>query len=160
MVTSGIVAFFTAQPAMLEQVPQLGHIPKVFKAMSSRNDSIPKTALQIVQQLTNSEVCMRSCLSTCLCSCMFISEVCMTVCLFTCVSSFVSNIFLSVYLSVFLCLQYFDWVTESHLSCKKHCHVKCGSSLFMSGLNCRKNEPHKQNGMYCMQYCFCDVVCI
>jgi len=56
MVTSGIVAFFTAQPAMLDQVPQLGHIPKLFKAMSSRNDSIPKTALQIVQQLSNSEV--------------------------------------------------------------------------------------------------------
>jgi len=56
MVTSGIVAFFTAQPAMLEQVPQLGHVPKLFKAMSSRNDSIPKTALQIVQQLSNSEV--------------------------------------------------------------------------------------------------------
>ena len=59
MVTSGIVAFFTAQPAMLDQVPQLGHIPKLFKAMSSRNDSIPKTALQIVQQLSNSEVCAR-----------------------------------------------------------------------------------------------------
>jgi len=57
MVTSGIVAFFVAQPAMLDQVPQLGHIPKLFKAMSSRNDSIPKTALQIVHQLSNSEVC-------------------------------------------------------------------------------------------------------
>jgi len=56
MVTSGIVAFFTAQPAMLDQVPQLGHIPKLFKAMSSRNDAIPKTALQIVQQIANSEV--------------------------------------------------------------------------------------------------------
>jgi len=57
MVTSGIVAFFSVQPAMLDQMPQLGHIPKLFKAMSSRNDSIPKTALQIVQQLSNSEVC-------------------------------------------------------------------------------------------------------
>ena len=56
MVTSGIVAFFTAQPAMLDQVPQFGHIPKLFKAMSSRNDAIPKTALQIVQQLSSSEV--------------------------------------------------------------------------------------------------------
>ena len=61
MVTSGIVAFFTAQPAMLDQVPQLGHIPKLFKAMSSRNDSIPKTALQIVQQLSNSEVNLSAC---------------------------------------------------------------------------------------------------
>ena len=58
MVTAGIVAFFIAQPAMLDQVPQLGHIPKVFKAMSARNDSIPKVALQIVQQLSNSPVCV------------------------------------------------------------------------------------------------------
>jgi len=70
MVTSGIVAFFTAQSAMLDQVPQLGHIPKLFKAMSSRNDSIPKTALQIVQQLSNSEVCSPSSLSVCLSVCL------------------------------------------------------------------------------------------
>jgi DnaJ family protein C protein 13 len=58
-VTAGIVAFFAAQPAMLDQVPQLGHIPKIFKAMSSRTDCIPKSSLQIVQQLAASEVCLR-----------------------------------------------------------------------------------------------------
>jgi hypothetical protein len=55
-VTAGIVAFFAAQPSMLDQVPQLGHIPKIFKAMSSRTDCIPKSSLQIVQQLAGSEV--------------------------------------------------------------------------------------------------------
>lgn len=45
-----------AQPAMLDQVPQLGHVPKLFKAMTSRNDAIPKSALQIVHQLAGSEV--------------------------------------------------------------------------------------------------------
>ena len=58
-ISAGIVAFFSAQPSMLDQVPQLGHIPKIFKAMSSRNDCIPKSALQIVQQLAASEVSIR-----------------------------------------------------------------------------------------------------
>lgn len=55
-VTQGIVAFFSVQSSMLDQVPQLGHIPKIFKSMTSRNDLIPKSALQIVQQLAASEV--------------------------------------------------------------------------------------------------------
>ena len=55
-ITCAITSFFAAQSAMLDQVPQLGHLPKVFKAMTSRNDAVPKTALQIVQQLANSEV--------------------------------------------------------------------------------------------------------
>jgi DnaJ family protein C protein 13 len=59
-VTSGVVAFFTAQPSMLDQVPQLGHIPKIFKVMTSRNDCIPKSSLLIVQQLSASEVCIRA----------------------------------------------------------------------------------------------------
>ena len=75
MVTSGIVAFFMAQPAMLDQVPQLGHIPKLFKAMSSRNDSIPKTALQIVQQLSNSEVGLSASLSLCLSVSLFLCKI-------------------------------------------------------------------------------------
>jgi len=88
MVTSGIVAFFSAQPAMLDQVPQLGHIPKVFKAMSSRNDSIPKTALQIVQQLSNSEVCMSSCLSTSVFDCLALSlTVSVSLCSLWCITS-------------------------------------------------------------------------
>ncbi|KAI0215551.1 DnaJ-like subfamily C member 13 [Lamellibrachia satsuma] len=59
-IASAITSFFAAQPAMLDQVPQLGHLPKVFKAMTSRNDAIPKTSLQIVHQLANSEVCIRA----------------------------------------------------------------------------------------------------
>ena len=55
-ITAAITSFFAAQQGMLDQVPQLGHLPKVFKAMTSRNDAVPKTALQIVHQLANSEV--------------------------------------------------------------------------------------------------------
>ena len=55
-VTSAIVAFFAAQPSMLDSMPQLGHIPKIFRAMANRNDAIPKTAILIVHQFANSEV--------------------------------------------------------------------------------------------------------
>jgi DnaJ family protein C protein 13 len=59
-VGNGAVAFFSVQPAMLDQIPQLGHIPKLFRAMTSRNDAIPKSALRIVQQLANSDICIRA----------------------------------------------------------------------------------------------------
>ncbi len=55
-ITTAIVAFFGAQQMYLDQVPQLGHIPKLFRAMKHRNDAIPATAIQIVHQLSESEV--------------------------------------------------------------------------------------------------------
>ena len=56
LVTTAIVCFFAAQPSMLDQVPQLGHIPKLFAALQSRNDAIPQSAVRIVHQMVNSEV--------------------------------------------------------------------------------------------------------
>lgn len=59
-VTTALVSFLVAQPALLDQVPQLGHLPKIFQAMSARNDSFPKHALHIVHQLANSDVCVKA----------------------------------------------------------------------------------------------------
>ena len=55
-ITSAIVAFFVAQPSMLDQIPNLGHIPKVFNAMTSRNDAIPKAALLVAHELAANDV--------------------------------------------------------------------------------------------------------
>ena len=55
-ITSAIVAFFVAQPSMLDQIPNLGHIPKVFNAMTSRNDAIPKVALLVAHELAANDV--------------------------------------------------------------------------------------------------------
>ena len=55
-ITSAIVAFFEAQPAMLDQIPNLGHVPKVFNAMTSRNDAIPKAALLVAHELAANDV--------------------------------------------------------------------------------------------------------
>ncbi len=60
VITTAIVAFFQAQPAMLDQIPQLGHIPKMFKAMTAKNDTIPKSSLQIIHELASSDVSIPS----------------------------------------------------------------------------------------------------
>ena len=57
--TTALVFLFKSQPVMLDSVPQLGHIPRVLKAMTARNDAFPKHALQIVHQLSNSDVSTR-----------------------------------------------------------------------------------------------------
>lgn len=59
-VTTAIVYLFTSQSAMLDQLPQLGYIPKVFQAMSHRNNAVPKSAIQVAHQLSHNELCIRS----------------------------------------------------------------------------------------------------
>jgi DnaJ family protein C protein 13 len=55
-VTTGVVCLFSSQPALLDQVPSLGYIPKIFQSMKNKNDAIPKAAIQVVHQLANNEV--------------------------------------------------------------------------------------------------------
>ncbi|CAG2238315.1 DNAJC13 [Mytilus edulis] len=55
-VTTAIVYLFTSQPVMLDQLPQLGYIPKVFTAMSHRNNAVPRSAIQVAHQLAHNEV--------------------------------------------------------------------------------------------------------
>ncbi|CAG2229949.1 DNAJC13 [Mytilus edulis] len=59
-VTTAIVYLFTSQPVMLDQLPQLGYIPKVFTAMSHRNNAVPRSAIQVAHQLAHNEICIRS----------------------------------------------------------------------------------------------------
>lgn len=51
-----LVFLFKSQSVLLDSVPQLGHIPRILKAMSARNNAFPKYALQITHQLSTSEV--------------------------------------------------------------------------------------------------------
>ncbi|KAL3854398.1 hypothetical protein ACJMK2_013668 [Sinanodonta woodiana] len=59
-VTTAIVCLLSSQSTLLDQVPQLGYIPKVFQAMNNKNTAIPKSAIQVVHQLAANEVCIRS----------------------------------------------------------------------------------------------------
>ncbi|KAK3083199.1 hypothetical protein FSP39_016526 [Pinctada imbricata] len=59
-VTTGVVCLFSSQSAMLDQVPSLGYIPKVFHAMSHKNNAVTKSAIQVAHQLASNEICIRS----------------------------------------------------------------------------------------------------
>ncbi|XP_072047448.1 dnaJ homolog subfamily C member 13-like isoform X2 [Amphiura filiformis] len=59
-VTSAVVALFNAQPALAEQVPQLGHLPTIMKSMRAKNDAIPRASILVVGSLVQSEGCIRS----------------------------------------------------------------------------------------------------
>ena len=55
-VATAIVCLFAAQPSMADQVPPLGHIPKIFERMNADNDAIPKSCVEVVNGLAVSEV--------------------------------------------------------------------------------------------------------
>ncbi|GAB1606314.1 dnaJ homolog subfamily C member 13-like isoform X2 [Argonauta hians] len=59
-VTMALVCLFQSQVPLLDQVPGLGYIPHIFQVMHSKNPAIPKSAIQVLNQLTNSELCIRS----------------------------------------------------------------------------------------------------
>ncbi|KAK7507621.1 hypothetical protein BaRGS_00001556 [Batillaria attramentaria] len=60
-VTTALVCLCSTQPTMLDHLPQLGYINKVFNAMSNTtNNAIPKSAIQVAHQMANSELCVRS----------------------------------------------------------------------------------------------------
>lgn len=50
------VCLFSAQPQLANQVPPLGHLPKVLQAMNHRNNAIPKSAIRVVHALSDNEV--------------------------------------------------------------------------------------------------------
>ncbi|ELU18389.1 hypothetical protein CAPTEDRAFT_227625 [Capitella teleta] len=64
--TSALCAFLDAQQSMLEVLPQLGHIPRVFKAMTSRNDAVPSSAIQIMHAASVNQGCVNS-MASCEC---------------------------------------------------------------------------------------------
>lgn len=54
--TMATVCLFSAQPQLADQVPPLGHLPKVLQAMNHRNNAIPKSAIRVVHALSDNEV--------------------------------------------------------------------------------------------------------
>lgn len=58
--TQATLCLFTAQPQLADQVPGLGHIPHIIKSMSSSNDGVIKSAVQVIHILSGNEICVRS----------------------------------------------------------------------------------------------------
>ncbi|KAL5489677.1 hypothetical protein EMCRGX_G018795 [Ephydatia muelleri] len=59
-VTNAACCLFVAQPSLADQVPPLGHIPRIFERMRAGNESIPRACVLVVQVLAESDVCVRS----------------------------------------------------------------------------------------------------
>uniref|UniRef100_A0A8D2LW72 DnaJ heat shock protein family (Hsp40) member C13 n=1 Tax=Varanus komodoensis TaxID=61221 RepID=A0A8D2LW72_VARKO len=59
-VTTATVCLFSAQPQLADQVPPLGHLPKILQAMNHRNNAIPKSAIRVIHILSDNELCVRS----------------------------------------------------------------------------------------------------
>ncbi|XP_058409068.1 dnaJ homolog subfamily C member 13 isoform X1 [Diceros bicornis minor] len=58
--TTATVCLFNAQPQLADQVPPLGHLPKVIQAMNHRNNAIPKSAIRVIHALSENELCVRA----------------------------------------------------------------------------------------------------
>ncbi|XP_029442930.1 LOW QUALITY PROTEIN: dnaJ homolog subfamily C member 13 [Rhinatrema bivittatum] len=55
-VTTAIVCLLSAQPQLADQVPPLGHLPKIIQAMNHKNNAIPKCAIRAIHTLSDNEV--------------------------------------------------------------------------------------------------------
>lgn len=58
LATQALVCLLQAQPTLADQVPSLGHIPRLCRQMAIQNSqpSVYKTAILILHQLATSEV--------------------------------------------------------------------------------------------------------
>ncbi|XP_032807043.2 dnaJ homolog subfamily C member 13 isoform X1 [Petromyzon marinus] len=59
-VTTAAVALLSTQPQLAEQLPPLGHLPKLLLALNHRNNAIAKSAIRIVHVISDSELCVRA----------------------------------------------------------------------------------------------------
>jgi DnaJ family protein C protein 13 len=58
--TTALCSLLQAQPALLDLVPSMGHIPRLFRQMGSnvRQTIVPKSAILILNSLSNSSICV------------------------------------------------------------------------------------------------------
>ncbi|KAH0627267.1 hypothetical protein JD844_002784 [Phrynosoma platyrhinos] len=47
-------------PQLADQVPPLGHLPKILQGMNHKNNAIPKSAMRVIHILSDNELCVRS----------------------------------------------------------------------------------------------------
>ena len=65
-VTTACVCLFTHQTTLADQVPPLGHIPRILGRMKATNDIIPRSCALVIHVLADSDVsCVCVCVSLC-----------------------------------------------------------------------------------------------
>lgn len=55
-VTTAAVCLFSAQGQLADQVPPLGHLPRILAALNHKNNAIPKSAIRLIHVLSDNEV--------------------------------------------------------------------------------------------------------
>lgn len=59
-VTTSVVCLFSTQAQLLDQVPPLGHLPKIVQALNHRNNAVTKSAIRCIHVMSDSELCVRA----------------------------------------------------------------------------------------------------
>lgn len=64
-VTTAAVCLFSTQTQLADQVPPLGHLPRVLTALSHKNNAVPKSAIRLIHVLSDNEVELKHTLCMC-----------------------------------------------------------------------------------------------
>uniref|UniRef100_A0A6Q2Y6F1 J domain-containing protein n=1 Tax=Esox lucius TaxID=8010 RepID=A0A6Q2Y6F1_ESOLU len=59
-VSTAAVCLFSTQTQLCDQVPPLGHLPRVLAALTHKNNAVPKSAIRVIHVLSDNEQCVRS----------------------------------------------------------------------------------------------------
>ncbi|KPP77846.1 dnaJ-like subfamily C member 13-like, partial [Scleropages formosus] len=59
-VTTAAVCLFSNQTQLADQVPPLGHLPRILAAMNHKNNAVPKSSIRLIHVLSDNELCVRS----------------------------------------------------------------------------------------------------
>ncbi|XP_035285629.1 dnaJ homolog subfamily C member 13-like isoform X1 [Anguilla anguilla] len=60
MVTTATVCLFGAQTQLADQVPPLGHMPRVLGALGHPNTAVPKSCIRLIHVLSENQLCVNS----------------------------------------------------------------------------------------------------
>ncbi|XP_063063079.1 dnaJ homolog subfamily C member 13-like isoform X6 [Engraulis encrasicolus] len=59
-VTTATVCLFGTQSQLADQVPPLGHLPRILAALNHKNNAVPKSSIRVIHALSDNELCVRS----------------------------------------------------------------------------------------------------
>lgn len=55
-VTTAAVCLFSTQTQLADQVPPLGHLPRILAALNHKNNAVPKSSIRLIHVLSDNEV--------------------------------------------------------------------------------------------------------
>lgn len=61
-VTTAAVCLFSTQSQLADQVPPLGHLPRILAALNHKNNSVPKSSIRLLHVLSDNEVWSEICI--------------------------------------------------------------------------------------------------